>query len=102
MVMRPEEFHAHAMLAADEEGRLPLSRMAGWEVFPFEQDGLRVVPLAPPELPEPPRLGESGRACPGCSDDRAAVWSDEHWRLKQLDGESGVPVAPGARADRAP
>jgi hypothetical protein len=41
MVMSPEEFYAHAMLAADEEGRLPLSRMAGWEVFPFEPDGLR-------------------------------------------------------------
>ena len=77
MVMSPEEFYANAMLAADEEGRLPLSRMAGWEVFPFEPDGLRVVPLAPPELPEPPRLGEGGRACPGCPADQAAVWSDE-------------------------
>ncbi|HEX4087439.1 MAG TPA: hypothetical protein VHZ33_01920, partial [Trebonia sp.] len=45
--MTPQEFYAHALTATDEEGRLPLSRMAGWEVFPFEQDGLRVVPLAP-------------------------------------------------------
>jgi hypothetical protein len=92
MVMSPEEFYAHAIAAADEEGRLPLSRMAGWEVFPFEQDGLRVVPLAPPILPEPPRLGEGGRPCPGCSADQAVVWSDQHWRLKQLGGESGVPL----------
>ena len=92
MVMSPEEFYAHAMLAADDEGRLPLSRMAGWEVFPFEPDGLRVVPLAPPELPEPPRLGEGGRPCPGCSADQAVVWSDEHWRLRQFGGESGVPL----------
>ena len=102
MVMSPEEFYAHAIAAADEEGRLPLSRMAGWEVFPFEQDGLRVVPLAPPVLPEPPRLGEGGRPCPGCSADQAVVWSDEHWRLKQLGGESGVPLRARPRVDRAP
>jgi hypothetical protein len=98
--MTPEEFYAHAMLAADGEGRLPLSRMSGWEVFPFEPDGLRVVPLAPPELPEPPRLGEGGRECRACSPawasawsaDRAAIWSDEHWRLSQLGGETGVPL----------
>jgi len=91
MVMNPDEFYAHAMLAADQEGRLPLSRMAGWEVFPFEPDGLREVPLAPPELPEPPRLGENGRACGACRAERDVVWSDQHWRLSQLS-ESGVPI----------
>jgi len=42
--MSPEEFYAYAMQAADAEGRLPLSRMTGWEVLPFEQAGLRVIP----------------------------------------------------------
>jgi hypothetical protein len=92
MAMSPEQFYARAMSAADEDGRLPLARMAGWEAFPFERDGLRVVPLAPPELPEPPRLGEGGRPCLGCAEDPGAVWSDQHWRLKQLGGESGVPL----------
>jgi len=91
MVMNPEQFYAHAMRAADDEGRLPLSRMAGWEVFPFEPDGLRAVPLAAPELPEPSRAGEGGRPCPACSTDRRPVWSDEHWRLSPLR-ESGVPL----------
>jgi diadenosine tetraphosphate (Ap4A) HIT family hydrolase len=90
--MTPDEFYAHAMLAADGEGRLPLSRMSGWDVFPFEPGRLRAVPLAPPELPEPPRLGEGGRECRACAGERAAVWSDEHWRLVQLGWEAGVPL----------
>ncbi len=52
--MNPEEFYTHALRAADAEGRLPLSRITAWDVFPFEQTGLRVVPLNPPVLPEPP------------------------------------------------
>jgi hypothetical protein len=94
MPMTPEEFYAHAMQAADAEGRLPLSRMTGWEVFPFEQAGLRVVPLASPVLPEPARAGENGRDCPACeasADSRTPVWSDEHWRLSPL-GPSGAPL----------
>ena len=51
--MNPEEFYTHALRAADAEGRLPLSRITAWDVFPFEQTGLRVVPLNPPVLPEP-------------------------------------------------
>jgi hypothetical protein len=61
--MTPEEFYAHAMQAADAEGRLPLARMAGWEVFPFEPGSLRVVPLAPPSLPEHARHAEDGADC---------------------------------------
>jgi diadenosine tetraphosphate (Ap4A) HIT family hydrolase len=89
--MSPEEFHANAMRAADAEGRLPLSRVTGWDVFPFEQAGLRVVPLAPPVLPEPARAGENGRDCPACSGGNVPVWSDEHWRLKVL-APSGAPL----------
>jgi hypothetical protein len=62
MPFSAEEFYAGAMRIADPEGRLPLSRMAGWEVFPFDQDGLRVVPLEPPSLPEPARDGEGGNS----------------------------------------
>ena len=89
--MSPEEFYAHAMRAADAQGRLPLSWMTAWDVFPFEQAGLRVVPLAGPALPEPDRAGENGLGCPACTTGRAPVWSDEHWRLSVL-GPSGVPL----------
>jgi hypothetical protein len=89
--MSPEEFYAHAMRAADAQGRLPLSRMTAWDVFPFEQAGLRVVPLAGPALPEPDRAGENGLDCPACTTGRAPVWSDEHWRLSVL-GPSGAPL----------
>ena len=89
--MTPDAFHAFALAAADEEGRLPLSRMAWWEVFPFEPEGLRTVPLAAPVLPEPPRHGEGGRPCEACADDAPWVWRDERWRLRVLDG-SGAPL----------
>lgn len=91
MPLSPDEFYAHVMRAADAEGRLPLSRMTGWDVFPFEQAGLRAVPLAPPVLPEPARAGEDGRECSACSPGRAAIWTDEHWRLSVF-GPSGAPL----------
>ncbi|HEY3529942.1 MAG TPA: hypothetical protein VGK78_12405 [Nocardioides sp.] len=54
MPLSPEEFYEYAVAAADDEQRLPLSRMTGWDVSPFEPDGLRVSRLRPPVVPEPP------------------------------------------------
>lgn len=94
--MTPEDFHAHVQAQADGEGRLPLPAMTGWEIFPFEQDRLRTVPLNPPVLPEPPRDGEAGRPCRACTrepvsaDGQADVWADDDWRLSVL-GPSGTP-----------
>ena len=90
--LSPEDFHARALQAADADGRLPLSRMTGWEIFPFEPEGLRVVPLAPPELPEPPRRGHGGVDCSACSPDAPPLWSDEHWRLSRAGGSTGAPL----------
>jgi hypothetical protein len=72
MALRPDEFYDHAIAAADADHRLPLARMTGWEISPFEQDGLRVSSLRPPVLPEKARAGE-------------------HWRLARVSGV-GVPL----------
>lgn len=80
------------MAAADDAGRLPLSRMTGWEIFPFEPAGLSVVPLAAPELPEPPRKGEHGEKCPACTAPRQVIWSNQRWRLWPMTEEAGAPL----------
>lgn len=91
MAMTPEDFYEHALTAADEEGRLPLSRMTYWEVAPFEQEGLSVVPLRPPVVPEAPRSGEDPATCRTCAGNAEALWEDEHWRLRRVSGV-GVPL----------
>ncbi|MEP6632493.1 MAG: hypothetical protein ABJA89_18620 [Lapillicoccus sp.] len=91
MPLTPEELYAHAAAVADEEGRLPLSRMTGWDISPFEADGLRVSPLRPPELPEPPRHGEDPDDCGSCRRRDEGIWVDEHWRLTLVSGV-GVPL----------
>lgn len=62
-----------------------------WEIFPFEADGLRAVPLQAPLLPEPPRGGEGDRPCTRCDDvEKDAVWSDDRWVLTGA-GPLGLP-----------
>jgi len=90
--MTPEQFYTHALSAADAERRLPLSRMTYWEVAPFDQDGLRVAPLRPPVVPEPPRQDEDPAQCGACARTDKGVWHDENWRLDRIDGV-GVPLA---------
>ncbi|WP_433796707.1 hypothetical protein [Actinoplanes sp. CA-252034] len=91
MAMTPEEFYQHALAATDSDKRLPLSRMTGWEISPFEQDGLRVTPLRPPVLPEPPRHGEDPATCSICADRDKGIWFNARWRLDRISG-NGVPL----------
>ncbi|QIK74982.1 hypothetical protein [Nocardioides piscis] len=91
-----EEFHARVAAATDEQGRLPVAieLMPGWDIFPFELDGLRVKPLEPLADSDPPRQGEDPADC-GCRQPdkqaRQVVWSNERWILKLLDMR--LPVA---------
>jgi hypothetical protein len=91
MPLTPDEFFAHARDATGPDGRLPLSRMTAWDVFPFEPDGLRVVALNEPVLPEAEREGESGADCRSCARRDAGVWLHERWRLSLIEG-SGAPL----------
>ena len=93
MPLTSDEFYARALDAADAEARLPLSRLTAWEIFPFEPDGLRVVPLTEPEIPEPPRRGEDGSPCDSCeANGRGTIWADDHWRLVTFSEPSGAPL----------
>jgi diadenosine tetraphosphate (Ap4A) HIT family hydrolase len=91
MAMRPDEFYDHALAAADSEGRLPLARMTGWDISPFEPGGLRVAPLRPPVLPEPARQGEERLDCESCRCRDEGIWIDDRWRLGRVAG-AGVPL----------
>jgi len=91
MPLSPQEFYDHALAAADDEQRLPLARMTGWDISPFEAAGLQVSRLRPPVLPEPPRHGEDPGDCESCRRRDEGIWLDDHWRLTQISGV-GVPL----------
>ncbi|HEY3737304.1 MAG TPA: hypothetical protein VGL26_07645 [Jatrophihabitans sp.] len=90
MALTPREFYAHALAAADEEGRLPLARMTEWDISPFQQDGLQVTPLREP-APERPRYGEGGVDCGTCAKRDAGIWFTDSWRLARI-GDVGSPL----------
>jgi hypothetical protein len=92
VALPPREFYDHALAAADAERRLPLSRMTGWEISPFEPEGLRVSPLRPPVVPEPPRQDEDPADCNTCRRRDEGIWFNERWRLGRAR-EAGVPLA---------
>lgn len=91
MALSPEEFHAHVLAGADAEGRLSPGELAEWDAFPFESEDLRVRPLRPPVVPDPPRQGEDPSDCRSCEHRDDGLWLDEHWRLTRIDGV-GVPL----------
>lgn len=91
MPLNPDEFYAHALDAADEEQRLPLARMTGWDISPFEAGGLTVSRLRPPVLPEKARAGVDPDDCRACAEREQGVWFSDHWRLDRIGGV-GVPL----------
>ena len=91
MTLRPDEFYDNALAAADGERRLPLARMTGWDISPFEPDGLRVAALRPPILPEPARHGENPAHCHACRARDEGIWLDDRWRLTRITNV-GVPL----------
>lgn len=91
MALSPEDYYAHVLAGADAEGRLAPGELAEWEVFPFETEGLRVVPFRPPVVPDPPRHGEDGADCSSCEHRDEGLWLSDHFRLTRI-GDEGVPL----------
>lgn len=92
-----EEYFARIAAAAGADGRLPVAveEMPGWDIYPYEIDGLRLKAVQPPADEEPPRRGERAADC-WCttSVDEGAdrlVWSNARWRLTFSD-DTGLPL----------
>ena len=92
-----EDYYARIAEAADEDGRLPVAveEMPGWDIYPYELDGLRLKPVRPPADEEPARRGEQASDChcaSGFDDaDECLVWTNQRWRLT-LSRDTGLPV----------
>jgi hypothetical protein len=91
MALTPDEFYAHALDAADDQRRLPLARMTGWDISPFVPEGLTVSALREPVLPEPPRHGEDPADCQSCRGRDEGLWLNDNWRLTRI-AQAGVPL----------
>ena len=91
MALSPEEFHAHVLAGADADGRLSPGELAEWDVFPFESEGLKVVPFRPPVVPDAPRQGEDPADCRSCEHRDEGLWLNDRWRLTRQGGV-GVPL----------
>jgi diadenosine tetraphosphate (Ap4A) HIT family hydrolase len=91
VALSPDDFYGHALAASDPDHRLPLSRMTGWDISPFQPDGLLVSPLRPPVVPEPSREGADPADCRSCRRRDEGIWLDDHWRLTRVTGV-GVPL----------
>jgi len=93
-----ESYYARIAAAAGPDGRLPVAveEMPGWDIYPYETEGLRLKPVRPPAEEEPARRGENPAECwcaagPDAADGPEVVWSNERWRLG-LSSDTGLPV----------
>jgi hypothetical protein len=91
----PEDLYARIVAQVGEDGRLPMSPVAEWEVFPWEVvDGeLRPKVLAPPLDAEALRAGDpGGDPCPTCLENTGdRIWENERWTVKPMR-RSGMPL----------
>ena len=80
--------------AAEEDGRLPTpSAEVLGTIFPFEADGLRVVAIDEPELPEPDRGGVDPAACSSCRrGDDEYDWTNENWRFEEVTSKQKLGI----------
>ncbi|MGY2876603.1 hypothetical protein ACVW00_003793 [Marmoricola sp. URHA0025 HA25] len=91
----PEDLYARIVALVGEDGRLPMSPVAEWDVFPWEVvDGaLQPKVVGPPLAAEAPRAGDpGGKPCPTCAGDGSDwIWENDRWLLKPLH-RAGLPL----------
>ena len=92
-----EEVYARVVAAAGRDGRLPMSPVGDWDIFPWEAvDGAVLPRVLRPPSDEPVRWGESpDRPCGPCRqgfDPDLVVWEDESWVLTHAAAPSGLPL----------
>ncbi len=95
-----ETYAARVAAAQDAEGRLGLEHadVTGWDVFPFEPEGLRLRPGPTLAAEEAPREGEDPADCRcrtgaprGTAEPFGIVWEHDDWLLR-LPPPSGSPL----------
>lgn len=91
----PEDLYARVVAQVGEQGRLPMSPVSEWDVFPWEVVDGRLVPkvLAPPLEVEVPRAGDpGGKACGTCASDGSdRIWQNDRWLVKPMP-RAGMPL----------
>jgi diadenosine tetraphosphate (Ap4A) HIT family hydrolase len=82
----PEELYERAA------GALRMPPVEEWDSFPFDGE-MHPRALRRPEEKERPRFGEGGVDCQRCAaPDSEYLWTNENWRLYQLDHPTGLPM----------
>jgi diadenosine tetraphosphate (Ap4A) HIT family hydrolase len=93
MPQSAEEVYARVVAQVGPDGHLPMPALAGWDIFPWEGDGLRPRVLEPPLDAEPPRAGEDGRPCRCASGEpEHAIWRNDRWTVASTGAPSGMPL----------
>jgi len=91
----PEDLYARVVAQVGEDGRLPMSAVSEWDVFPWEVVDGELVPkvVRPPLAAEAPRKGEpGGQPCPSCAGSgEPSIWENERWRVRPLP-RAGMPL----------
>jgi hypothetical protein len=92
----PEDLYARIVAQVGESGRLPMSPVADWDVFPWEVVDGALVPkvVAAPLQAEVPRAGDpGGKPCAVCAGeyDDTWIWENDRWTVKPMP-RAGMPL----------
>jgi len=92
----PEDLYARVVDQVGASGRLPMSAVGEWDVFPWEVVDGALAPkvLRPPLDAEPPRKGDpGGEPCPTCAGggEGTRIWENDRWAVRPFH-RAGMPL----------